>query len=559
MSWSRAARVLAGCLWLIATGAGAETYRILSGTLTDAATGRSQELVGAFEAAIPEFPQSSSAPTSFLVPDFELEAGGRSFTPRQPIEYQGMTPTPFLEIANHLQIDGDRVGLVYLRSGGEQIADDGQEVTFRFLDFRARGSYPGGAVGRLGDGPLPRRLHIEGTLREVEQSFRLFSEECGRPSLPPVLPAPTPPPPPDGGGIIVIGGGGAIEVGGNDGSGGTIQIGGSDGAIVTWDEFDISGDETVTFVPPDGATQPLARVIGGEPVGIEGQLLVDGSVFILAPSPLSLGPTSALLAPTLEALGISAPDGADVTFDEAGVLTVTTEGDLLVEGRSIDVAGLTSLVLVAAGSIVVRGTLVLAPGSTLRIEAGVSVEIEDGTVIDILDGIVIIETDPPTIPDPPIAVICHGLRTVFPSVERVVGRFSLVATAAQPVEIDVDPWSRHDRVHPGRRQLLPVALLGSEDLDVRDVDVRSLRLGPGEAAPWAHFGRRRGIDVNRDRRADLVALFSVREAEIAFGDRVVCLVGETRDGDMIEGCDEIDSIPRWGRAQGRQTSGSGWR
>jgi hypothetical protein len=52
------------------------------------------------------------------------------------------------------------------------------------------------------------------------------------------------------------------------------------------------------------------------------------------------------------------------------------------------------------------------------------------------------------------------------------------------------------------------------------------------------------VDVNRDGHADLVARFSVREAEIAFGDRVVCLVAETADGGVIEGCDEIDTIPR---------------
>ena len=43
------------------------------------------------------------------------------------------------------------VGLVYLRSGGEQIAEDGEEVTYRFLDFRGRGAYPGSAVGLLGE------------------------------------------------------------------------------------------------------------------------------------------------------------------------------------------------------------------------------------------------------------------------------------------------------------------------------------------------------------------------------------------------------------------------
>jgi filamentous hemagglutinin family protein len=541
MRWYSAALGSAGWLWLVATGAGAETYHILSGTLSDEETGRTQELVGAFEASVPE----GGVSTSLFVDDFDLQAGNRSFTPRQPIEYQGLAPSLFLEIANHIQVDGDRVGLVYLRSGGEQIGEDGEEVTYRFLDFRGGGAYPDSAVGSIGEGALPRRLHIQGTLREVDQSFRLQSGECGvRPPPPVFLPGPQPPPPDGGGAILTSDGGGAI------------QIGDSDGTLIAWDEFDVSPDERVAFVPPDGTTATLGRVVGSEPSGIDGQLQAGGSVFIVAPAPLELGPIAAGVVPTLEELGITAPDGADVTFDEAGVLTVSTDGDLRVEGRAIDLPGLTSLALVASGNIVVTGTLVLPPGTTLRIEAGGSVEIEDASSIQIDGGGIIIVTDPPIISDPPIVAICHGLQAVLPSVERVVGRFSLVATAAQPVEIDVDPWSRHDRVHPGRRQLLPVALLGSEDLDVRDVDARSLRLGPGEAPAWSHFGRghRRGIDVNRDRHADLVPFFSVREAEIAFGDRLVCLVGETRDGVVIEGCDEIDTMPRWvrpARGQGR--------
>jgi filamentous hemagglutinin family protein len=505
-----AALVSSGWLWLAATGAGAETYHILSGTLTDPETGRTQTLVGSFEARFAELDPTSTLPAPLLVDDFEFRAGDRSFARRQPIGYQGLTPSLFLEAANQIQVDGDRVGLVHLRSGGEWIAAGAEEVTYRFLDFRSDGVYARGAVGHLGDGPLPRRLHLEGTLREVDQSFRMFDAECGPPPLQPV-PLPLPAPPPPEGDV-------------------TIRVGGGDGAIITWDEFDISPDDRAAFVPPGGATPPLSRVTGGDASSIEGQLRADGSVYLVAPPPLALGPVASGAAPTLEELGITAPAGAGVTFTDAGVLTVIGDGDLLVEGGLIDIPGLTSLVLVASGDVVIAGALVLPPDVTLRIEAGGSIEIEDGSIV----------------PDPGIVPICRGLRAIFPAAEREVGRFSLVATAARPADIDVDPWSSHDRVRPGRRQPLPVALLGSEDLDVRDVDARSLRLGPGEAAPWALFGRRHGlrVDVNRDHHADLVARFSVREAEIAFGDRVVCLVAETADGSVIEGCDEIDTIPR---------------
>ena len=517
-----AALVSSGWLWLAATGAGAETYHILSGTLTDPETGRTQTLVGSFEARFAELDPTSTLPAPLLVDDFEFRSGDRSFAQRQPIGYQGLTPSLFLEPANYIQVDGDRVGPVHLRSGGEWIAADAEEVTYRFLDFRSDGVYERRAVGHLGDGPLPRRLHLEGTLHEVDQSFRMFDAECGSP-LPQPVPLPEPPPP--GGGV-------------------TIRIGGGDRTLITWNEFDISPDEQVAFVPPDGTARQLSRVTSGGAAGIEGQLRAGGSLYLVAPTPIAMGPVASSVAPTLEELGITAPAGADVTFSESGVLTVTSDGDLFVEGGLIDIPGLTSFILVASGDVVVTGTLVLPPDVTLRIEAGGSIEIEDGGIVPDPGGGVVIGPGPPNVP------ICRGLRAIFPAAEREVGRFSLVATAARPVDIDVNPWSRRDRVRPGRRRPLPVALLGSEDLDVRDVDARSLRFGPGEAAPLAYFGRGRRlrVDVNRDRHADLVARFSVREAEIAFGDHFVCLVAEIADGSVIEGCDEIDTIPRWRNA-----------
>jgi hypothetical protein len=86
--------------------------------------------------------------------------------------------------------------------------------------------------------------------------------------------------------------------------------------------------------------------------------------------------------------------------------------------------------------------------------------------------------------------------------------------------------------------VIEVAILGSQELDIRDVEVRSLRLGPAEAEPTRHrgLGRTRRVDVNRDGETDLLVRFDAHEAEIP-GDGVVCLWGGTRDGSLIEGCD----------------------
>jgi hypothetical protein len=105
------------------------------------------------------------------------------------------------------------------------------------------------------------------------------------------------------------------------------------------------------------------------------------------------------------------------------------------------------------------------------------------------------------------------------------------------VEIDVRPRNRRNRVHPSRRGLVPVALLGSADFNVAEVDPMSLALGPGGAAPWR--GRVETCDVNRDGLLDLLARFRQRDTGIARGDHEACLSGETRDAVAFEGCDTV--------------------
>jgi hypothetical protein len=483
----RAMGTLLASTLLLAPAASAETFRILSGELTDAETGAGQALTGSFDASVfdaGEPPEGLLAVEiggsgNLLVDSFQLEAGGRSFTPRAPIEYEGLTPVFFPEPANQINVEEDgSLGLVFLRSGGELVAESEDEVTFRFLDFRGSGS----AAGEIGDAGLPRRLELHGTLYEVDQRFRVLrGDDCGLPGLPPFGGG-------DGGAVIEIGGG--------------------------------------------------------------GNLVVDGGVVLASPQAVVFGPVTSAAAPTLEELGISAPSGAEVSYDDFGALTVTTEGDLVIEDLVVDLPGLSSVTLVAGGNITISGSVMLPADVDLTLEAegDVSIPSPGGGIGQPLP--------------PPIGIpLCMGLRPIVeprdpgqgPDLGRELASFSLVATAAQPAAIDVWPGSPRRRVMPGFRQLIPVAILGDADLDVRDVDLRSLRFGPGEAGP-RRLHRFRGAlrrDVNRDRVPDLVVWFGTRQAEIAYGDTTVCLHGETYVGTLFEGCDTIDTRPVWRRRPGR--------
>lgn len=511
-----------GCasLLLAAAGVRAERWEVVEGRLTDAATGASRPLTGSLEGSLFEpDPPDGPDPTVLMLDDFVLSAGALALTPAVPIEHAGLQPAAWVRIAEALHVQGDAVSFFNLLSGGELVAADARMVTFRFHELRGQGR----ALGRLGDGVLPRRLELTGTLYEVDQSFELPRSMCQQP-----------PPSPGGGAVISSG-----------------------DAIIEFQRFDLQPQELVEFRPPTNSGAVLNRVMGGRASQIDGQLISGGAVYLANPAGVvlhsQLSPitspivvaisTPAPAAPTLEELGMRAPDGAEVSFDAAGVLGVYTAGDLFVEGSFPEIPGLTRVRLVAEGAIVV------AASGSLRVPAGVSLELDAGR-IEISGPIGGGDPTPaPGEPFPgdlypmPLPRFCTGLRPIHPAAKRAIGSFSLVASAARQVAVDVAPGDPRNRVSPGSRQVLAVALLGSSELDVRDVDPGSLRLGAGEAEPLAL--RRQPLALrlraNRDGYLDLVAIFSVREAEVAFGDDSLCLVAETRAGELLEGCDAIET------------------
>jgi hypothetical protein len=122
------------------------------------------------------------------------------------------------------------------------------------------------------------------------------------------------------------------------------------------------------------------------------------------------------------------------------------------------------------------------------------------------------------------------------------------------VGIDIEPRSPANRINLMRRGFVSVAILGSERLDVADVDAATLAFGPAGAAP-VDAAAARVEDTNTDGFADLVLDFRTDETGIAFGDTQACILGETWDAVPIGGCDAVhvlgpSSIPRPGCGRG---------
>ncbi len=135
-----------------------------------------------------------------------------------------------------------------------------------------------------------------------------------------------------------------------------------------------------------------------------------------------------------------------------------------------------------------------------------------------------------------------------------VGVFQAGAAGAQlvPVAIDIAPGDPDNVIDLGSRAPLDVAILGSEAVDVDDLDVDSMVFGPDAAPPllpgWIVSRLSRG-DVNGDEFTDLVVAFSTQASGIAAGDTGACLSGSGA-GFGVVGCSglvvKIDEVFRCG-------------
>lgn len=126
-----------------------------------------------------------------------------------------------------------------------------------------------------------------------------------------------------------------------------------------------------------------------------------------------------------------------------------------------------------------------------------------------------------------------------PAYDAAVGA---LRAAWRTVEIDVKPGGDVQPIQPGSRGLIPVAILGSQSLDVLDVDRSTLAFGPAGAAP-AHRALGHLEDVDGDGWTDLVSHYRTRATGIAAGDAWACVSGETLDGTPFQGCAAVRTLP----------------
>lgn len=124
--------------------------------------------------------------------------------------------------------------------------------------------------------------------------------------------------------------------------------------------------------------------------------------------------------------------------------------------------------------------------------------------------------------------------------ELAVTGTTLGPSDARAVAIDIKPGSDPNAINPKSQGVVPVALRGAAGFDVRQVDVATVRLGPGEAAPQKPEGRYE--DVNRDGLPDLVLHFPTQAIGLRCWDTALFLTGRLRDGTAIVGSDAVVAV-----------------
>ncbi len=104
------------------------------------------------------------------------------------------------------------------------------------------------------------------------------------------------------------------------------------------------------------------------------------------------------------------------------------------------------------------------------------------------------------------------------------------------IDIDIAPGSDPNSINSKSMGLVPVAILGSDDFDVTEVDIATVTFGPGGAAP-VHGGHLE--DVNGDGLTDLVVHFVQKDTGLSDSDTEAVLDGFLLDGTHFCGMDDV--------------------
>lgn len=105
------------------------------------------------------------------------------------------------------------------------------------------------------------------------------------------------------------------------------------------------------------------------------------------------------------------------------------------------------------------------------------------------------------------------------------------------VDVDIMPRQSSNRINLRANGTIPVAILTTPTFDAALVSPVTVRFGPGAASLERPGARLRDVDGDKD--LDLLLRFRIQQTGIQCGETRAALIGETFDGQSIQGSDRI--------------------
>ncbi len=136
-----------------------------------------------------------------------------------------------------------------------------------------------------------------------------------------------------------------------------------------------------------------------------------------------------------------------------------------------------------------------------------------------------------------------------PDLALVDGYFEITAQASKlfgeqgptPMMIDINPGSPENLVRAGAKRVIPVAILGSSDLDVIGINPRTIRLNGVDIMLVGKSDKSlcRQADINDDSYQDLVCDVRTTGYKVVEGEYTIILKAGTYNGESLRGEDRI--------------------
>ena len=108
------------------------------------------------------------------------------------------------------------------------------------------------------------------------------------------------------------------------------------------------------------------------------------------------------------------------------------------------------------------------------------------------------------------------------------------------VQIDIKPATDPNFINPRSHGQIPVAILTTDTFDATTVDADNVRFG--STGVQAAALRSTLVDVNADRRFDLLLHFKTQDTGIRCGDTAASLMGKTFSAELIAGSDSLKTV-----------------